>query len=244
MKTLILSLFLTLPALSHAVIYADKDLDPTMAQSTILIVLEKRYCTAVAINEKIALTAAHCFDHQNDVIIPAIGVGTYVGSNRPGRIQKIANNRILKFKDQDLILIQFGEEIENVTPAKYLVGANLDFSLETSYCFLGVGRTESSNGGGILHQLCDNEVDPIVKSSADKERPHLQFLRYFKNVRNNKAGSNVGDSGSPMYASLNGSLQLAGIVSGGGDDAEGIRYTGFVSLLDQDIYKWVWANLK
>ena len=243
MKTLFFALLLIIPKLSHAVLYADEELDPSMAQSTILIVLEKRYCSAVAISEKVALTAAHCFDHQSDVIVPVIGVATYVGSKRPSKIQRIENSRILKYKSEDLALIQFGEEIENVVPAKYLINPILDFNLKTSYCFLGAGRTESSNSGGTLHQLCQNEVDPVVRSGADEQRPHLQFLHYFKNLKNNKGGSNVGDSGSPMYVNLDGKIQLAGIVSGGGD-VEGVRYTGFVSLQSDDIHKWVWGNLR
>ncbi len=176
--------------------------------------------TAVAINKRVLLTAAHCIDQACTVSV-VIGESYRLAEQRAKAIQWLihpAYNPGKSFYENDLALIFLDEDLPAFT----------NWENFSSHLALVNGELLERIGfGGRDKQNTRTRANPIFKS--------LNFNK--KTLVLEDEQSVVGDSGGPVYSIVDGQYQLIGIHS----TLEGDNKTYAVNLAYY--YDWIAAQL-
>ncbi|WP_413291286.1 S1 family peptidase [Bdellovibrio sp. HCB337] len=220
MMKLLLFVFAVLMNLSaHAIVNGEKALpgDAT-AKHTVAITDEKlENCSGTLIAKNLVLTAAHC-ETRGEMMYVAFGLE--VSENNMAMVDRrpVVNYRIVKgahkvdyendeFNYKDLMIVEFeGGLPEGYEPAE-IAAEDFEVSNGDSIIVAGYGVTHGyhQTGDGFLRKA------QVVVSDAQFSESEVQ-------TDERRRGSCSIDSGGPAFVSVNGKLQLWGVISRGDEN--------------------------
>jgi hypothetical protein len=187
------------------------------------------FCSGTLIGSRYVLTAAHC----------AEGVGQTAGRFRLGS-QTYSTSRVFIHPNynpnqigndaaHDIAIYQLDRDVTGITPSQIFRGVPQVGQLLTLVGFGAAGNGTTGQDGSF-------GVKRVGTTPIDQVTPRLIKWRFDNNSESNTA---PGDSGGPAFVTVNGSLFVAGITSGGdradaaiGDNSYDTRVDAYSAWID------------
>jgi hypothetical protein len=162
------------------------------------------YCTGTMITDRIALTAAHCLAHPEDMLVRFVNEATV--DDRPE--MNIIDHDIPK--NSDLAIIALATPADFMTPVPFNT-RSLKGLLGQEVRLVGFGATGESEIDFGIKRLGYTTLEHVAKLGAD--------VRSDEMVTSNKNGQGTcyGDSGGPNFMKIDGVEHIVAVTSRGTD---------------------------
>lgn len=202
-----------------------------------------QHCGATMIGNRVAITAAHCFDSSG----PTVPFNADVNGNTY-QVTEVRTNNCFDFaadgpNSADLAIMIFDTDIVAADPAiniKPIFNAAVDGSeLDTTFELIGYGNYGPIGGpyttsGNVFHR----GVNMFTKVSGNT----LKYTMDENSWINWEAMAWSGDSGGPAFTVVNGVYKISGVNSAGDCCAYG-NEDAYTRLGSTFAYQWIQQNI-